>query len=71
MGVGSHGISGVEEVDCDAGDLRVLRVNNALLGVGENGGVGLALVVEVRLQECFLCCPASTSYFEVGAACCT
>ena len=37
--------------------------------MGENGGVGVVLVVKVRFNEGFLRCPASPTCFEVGVSC--
>ena len=53
----------MEDVDGDPGDLSVLRIDDALLGVGEDGGEIAAVstgVVEVCLDERLLSRPASS-----------
>ena len=53
----------MEDVDGDPGDLSVLCINDALLGVGEDGSevaTGPAGVVEVCLDERLLSRPSSS-----------
>ena len=53
----------MKDVDGDPGDLSVLCINDALLGVGEDGGevaTGPAGVVEVCLDERLLSRPSSS-----------